>query len=142
MPRRNNAKPASKNELLSWLLKHSTDQYRVLVYIVRMWLAINQALQTIDIKPSDKLAQEHKAKFVRAHGLTSIAHFKQWYCDNDLNEDELERLLLTSAQFDHVVTKSNWDVFGISYQDNGIWWYLDALKLTGNYRVLQLENNL
>lgn len=89
------------------------------------------------LMPSTSTIHRYIEKFYRQRKITNQSQLDLWLSMNELTIEEFNELMIIASCFDYIIARSNLDILKINYPEESIWWYQDALLLSGFYQQLK-----
>lgn len=124
---------ASNLKQLQSLEQQLGNSWSIHLDIAKLWHIVFQRLKQLQLFPSDITVERYIEKFYQQRKIFDEATLQQWLNDNELSSEDFNQLMQMASSFDYVIGRSNLDLLEINYPHDAIWWYQDALLLSGLY---------
>lgn len=109
------------------------NHYAVFWWIARLWWLIEQYAAERHLIPSDQALIEFSQRFRMKNQLFSAEAMEQWLHENNLTVDEYAHMMQAASRLHYFVLQNNLDALGIIDDQEGIWWFNDAMHVSGIY---------
>lgn len=122
-----------KNRLL--LKKNDPLKFQVMSCFAQYWWLIERKFLRLDLNPTQQTLEEYSNNFRLTHKLYTPELTTQWLINNDMDTKTYQYMISANARLSIFIIQNNIDVLRNFTSDKSIWWFLEALKLTGVYQV-------
>ncbi len=122
-----------KNRLL--LEKQEPLKFQVMVCFAQYWWLIERKFLRLNINPTQQTLHEYSNNFRLTHKLYTPELMSQWLMDNEMDTKSYQYMVSANARLSIFILQNNIDAFRNFTTDQNIWWFLEALKLTGVYEA-------
>lgn len=111
------------------------EYYNLLYCTALLWRAIEIEAVQFGLTPKIHQVQAFMNKFRVQYKLFSKESIEKWMIENDYNVADFSHLMERLAKLQFLTMQSNLDCFGVLQGCKNVWWYGDALYLTGFVKV-------
>lgn len=117
-------------------------KYHLFSLTASLWWLIEQYAAKHQLIPNQFPIYEYSNKFRAKQALFSKESFQEWLLANELSEQEYAHLMMISTRFNYLVLQNNLDALDVIDTEEDVWWFMDALYLSGVYsEAKELVNN-
>lgn len=109
------------------------EHFHLLSCIAHCWWLIDRQALRLGLQVNSLAVQEYSDKFRLNQGLQTEQDTQSWLTANDLDLTTYASLMAAVTRLNFLVLQNNLDVLNIFENDEKVWWFLDALRLSGLY---------
>ncbi len=124
----------NKSVVCSAFKQSDIDKYNIMYTIATLFHRIDLKATQIGLIPDQIEVAHYANKFRFNHKLLSTQAMETWLQENDSSLEAFLALMDLAIRFDFLVVNNNADAIGAYPSSQDIWWFLDALRLTGLYQ--------
>ncbi len=124
----------NKSVVCSAFKQSDIDKYNIMYAIATLFHRIDLKGTQIGLIPDQVEVAHYANKFRFNHKLLSTQAMETWLQENDSSLETFLALMDLTIRFDFLVVNNNADAIGAYPSGQDIWWFLDALRLTGLYQ--------
>lgn len=99
----------------------------------RLWRILDRLCETARMDPPTEELQAFADQWRRTHGLVSVQLFHQWLEETGFSQKEYTVFIRALFRYAAVVDNRLLHYFGVRKQTEGVFWLVDALRLTNQY---------
>jgi len=118
-----------KNRLI--LEQHDPLKFQVMTCFAQYWRLIERRFLRSGINPTQQTLEEYSHNFRLTHKLYTPELINQWLIDNDMDTKAYQYMISANARLSIFILQNNIDALRSFKNDTNIWWFWEALKLTG-----------
>lgn len=121
-----------------FLLKENDPlKFQVMSCFAQYWWLIERKFLRLGLNPTQQTLEEYSNNFRLTHKLYTPELTNQWLIDNDMNTQTYQYMVSANTRLSIFILQNNIDALRNFTRDKNIWWFLNALKLTGVYQAAQ-----
>lgn len=117
------------------LEKHDPLKFQVMTCFAQYWWLIERKFLRLNINPTQQTLEEYSNNFRLTHKLYTPELMSQWLIDNEMDAKAYHYMISANARLSIFILQNNIDALRNFTTDKNIWWFLEALKLTGGYQT-------
>ncbi len=121
---------SSEDKMAEMFLEDSPVKYRVFELCAKLWGLVEHFIS--NFLPHPKFVQVYSDKFRLKHELLTPDDTMKWLQQNDLTLKTYQDLMTMATRFNYIVMQNNVEVLGILDHEENIWWFGDAMELSGS----------
>ncbi len=127
-------KQATAEEVITLFMHQEPMKYILLHKIALLWWFLTQKIKQYNLQPTTESLEHYSRLFRQKFNLLTPEDLQQWLRDNAINAKKYQELISLNCHYTHLVQQNNLDCFNLPAKADHIWWFRDALWLTGLYQ--------
>jgi len=120
------------------LLKNQDSlKFQVMHCFAQYWWLLERKFLRLGLNPTQQTLEEYSNNFRLTHKLYTPELMSQWLIDNEMDTKAYHYMISANARLSIFILQNNIDSLRNFTTDKNIWWFLEALKLTGVYQAAE-----
>lgn len=120
-------------DILKTFREQQPLRFNLMSCFASCWCYLEKRFLSLGLQPTDNVIEEYRDNFRLTKKLYTKERTEHWMASNDIDETGFQYLHAASARLSIIIIQNNIDILKPRNNVNKIWWFLDALYLTGFY---------
>jgi len=115
--------------------------YQINYQTAKYWRIVDSLFQQKGLKSSGNQIEKSIHQFRHKRRLITESALNSWLTENGCEHSDFVALINAASLFNSIIMNNCIDILDVTRCDEEVWWFMDALILTGIYDALKTMDN-